>query len=250
MKSLLTLMSSVLMAMAASSCSGIFDDIYDEVPSDDSFTDGFNTAADYPGHYVLMLDATSYSEWIYLDFHHLDVERLPIPLTLSEGDVWDGISGLAYQEVNGDRFTPLSFTPTEPQPAPAGGWDLAIHHFDVRTNGGSAAVTALSSPAEASASILPTLTFEPDTYTDNQVIVDMKEMMGFHIGYQAIPVNKVLTSWATMDFSTPPPVYSATGATYVVRLADGSAAAIKLLSYISPRGTKGYLTIDINYPLQ
>ena len=51
-----------------------------------------------------------------------------------------------------------------------------------------------------------------------------------------------------MDFSTPPPVYSASQRVYVLRMKDGTHAALRLVSYMSDRGTKGYLTIDVKYP--
>ena len=58
----------------------------------------------------------------------------------------------------------------------------------------------------------------------------------------------VLSRWVTMDFSTPPPVYSASQRVYVLRMKDGTHAALRLVSYMSDRGTKGYLTIDVKYP--
>lgn len=103
--------------------------------------------------------------------------------------------------------------------------------------------------SKASADVASTLSYTPDEYSDNQVIVNLKEMMGFKIGFQNIDVNRVMSSWASMDFSTPPPVYSASGDVYYVRLADNTLAAIKMRSYMSPKGSKGYLTIDIKYPL-
>lgn len=61
-------------------------------------------------------------------------------------------------------------------------------------------------------------------------------------------VNRVLSQWVTMDFTTPPPVYSASRKVYILRMKDGTCAAIRLVDYMSDKGTKGFLTIDVKYP--
>lgn len=220
-----------LLAILSASCEGILDGIYDEVPEVSSFNEGFHVSG-IPNHLTLQLDATSYDEWIYVDLHTQTIERKPIPRTLT--NTWDGKSGLTYQQLEGNQFTPLSFKPTDVQEEPIS-WDLAIHHFDVRTNGGRAS-------CEGSAA-------QTDVWSDHQAIVDMKEMMAYRIGYQNTMINPVLSSWITMDISSPPPTYTASGKTYVLEMADGSKAQIKLISYFNDRGVKGYLTIDIVYPL-
>ena len=63
-------------------------------------------------------------------------------------------------------------------------------------------------------------------------------------------MNQVLSRWVNMDFSTPPPVYTQSGKVYIVRTAEGKYAALQLLNYMSPTGSKGYLTIDILYPYE
>lgn len=231
------------MPLLLAGCEGLFDGIYDDPPADDTFVEGFAPGV-VPHEIVLRLNATSYEEWIYIDLHNLTITRRDIPMTPEEA----GKGGITYQLVEGDRYTRLSETPVAAQDDPAD-WDLAIHHFDVRTNGGEVAVAPDNDIANASAAEASTLNYAPDEYSDNQVIVDLKEMMGFKIGFQNIAVNRVMSSWASMDFSTPPPVYSASGDVYYLRLGDGSVAAIKMRSYMSPKGSKGYLTIDIRYPL-
>lgn len=220
------------LVLILSSCEGIFDNIYDEVPTDDVFSEGFHRGST-ESRWTLQLDATSYDEWIYVDLHHQTLERHPIPRALT-GE-WDGWSGITYQQVEGSTFTKLSAMQTDTQTEPDE-WDLSIHHFDVKTNGGAVALAGTDA-------------FIADEWTDNQVIVDMREMMGYRIGYQNSSVNRLLTSWVTMDFSTPPPTYSASGATYILKMKDDTKASIKLRSYMSERGTKGFLTIDIVYPL-
>lgn len=219
----------ISLAMILSGCEGILDNIYDEAQADTLLGEGFQKE-DADGSFVLQIDATSYDHWIYIDLHERTMERREIPRTLS-GE-WDGQSGIAYQQLEGNNFTPLAFEKTDAQDEPEN-WDFAIHHFDVKTNGGMVAREGES-------------VFVADEWADNQVIVDMREMMAYRIGYQCGKVNRLLSSWVKMDITTPPPVYSASGDTYILKMKDGSQAALKLLSYMSERGTKGFLTISIS----
>ena len=244
------LLASGMTVMSLTACHGIFNDIYDDAPADTDFSEGY-----HPGlradHCVLMLDATNYQEWIYLNLNDLTIERRDIPTPIySELQTTDNINGdshnpgVSYYLVEGTKYTLLSYQPSPPQTDPEH-WDIAIHHFDVRTNGGCVAQVAESDIFKAADIDFLNLDYTADEPTTHQVIVDLKEMMGFKIGFQNIPVNMVFTTWATMDFSTPPPTYATSGDTYFLRTADGRHFAIRMRDYISPRGTKGYLTIDL-----
>lgn len=228
------------------SCDGLFEGIYDDAPVDDTFEEGFHPGAQ-SNRFRLMLDATSYEEWIYIDLHNRTLERKPVPKTLT-GE-WDGRSGWTYNLVEGSKYTPFKTIKTDAQ-QDAEVWDMAIHHFDVRTNDGSAFETSYASLNELpeSSEQFKHMDFTKDAWSTTQVITDLKEMMGFRVGYQNITVNEVLSKWVVMDFSNPPPVYSTSDKVYILRLKDGTHAAIRLDSYISPAGTKGFLTADIIYP--
>ncbi|MCD8385368.1 MAG: HmuY family protein [Bacteroidales bacterium] len=234
-------------AGALSSCDGIFSDIYDPAPDDDAFEQGIITRSDSPGRYTLMLDARSYNEWHFIHLSDLSITTVAIPDSLS-GE-WDGRSGWSYHLVEGTKYTPLSSRKTDPQPEPDE-WDFALHHFDVRTNGGAALATTYTAFSElpATSASFPADDFQSDVWTNNQVITDLEGMMAYHIGYQNSYANLVLSDWVTMDFSNPPPTYSATGKVYLMRLADGTVAAMLLRNYMSNAGTKGFLTIEIKYP--
>lgn len=240
--------TSLLPLLLLTACEGVFDEIYDLPVSDTSFEEGFHDST-RQSQKVLTLDATNYSEWIFVDLHSKAIERMPIPVAETETGEWDGRSGLTYQLVDGSRFTKLDSVATAPQPEPEE-WDLAFHHFDVRTNGGLAAELPDVSLDNACSADFNSLAWTADVWSDHDVIVDLKEMMGFKIGYQNSYVNTVISGWVKMDISTPPPIYSATGSTYVVKFRDGSVGAFKLRDYFSPSGTKGYLTIDFIYPCE
>ena len=239
--------------LSTASCEGLFEGIYDEPTPpalSDSLDEGFlpyhGTGAS-ANRYVLKLTATEYDEWIYVDLHQRKLERKPIPMQLT--GAWDGRSGLTYNEVKGTQFTPFKTIQTDPQ-QDAEHWDFAVHHFDVKTNGGSALETTFGSLDEllASGTTYKDDEFTPDAWSTTQAIVDLKEMMGFRVGYQNTLINAPMTRWVTMDFSNPPPVYSSSDKAYILRLSDGSRAALRLLSYMNEVGIKGYLTVDVIYP--
>ena len=227
-------------------CNGMFDGIYDEPVCDEALQMGFNPTAQ-EGRYTLILDARKYDEWIYLDLHRLAIERHPIPATLT-GE-WDGKSVWARYNVQGSRYTLLEERQVDTQAEPEQ-WDLALHHFDVRTNGGSVLQTGYTSvdALPQSAANFASEEFRPDEWTRHQCIVDFSGMFDYNIWYQASPVNLVLSDWVRMDFSTPPPKYEASRRVYLLRMQDGTVAALHMKSYMSEAGTKGILTIDVKYP--
>ena len=227
-------------------CNGMFDGIYDEPVHDEALQMGFNPTAQ-EGRYTLILDARKYDEWIYLDLHRLAIKSHPIPATLT-GE-WDGRSVWARYNVQGSRYTLLEERQVDTQAEPEQ-WDLALHHFDVRTNGGSVLQTGYTSidALPQSTANFASEEFRPDEWTRHQCIVDFSGMFDYNIWYQASPVNLVLSDWVRMDFSTPPPKYEASRRVYLLRMQDGTVAALHMKSYMSEAGTKGILTIDVKYP--
>lgn len=224
----------------------MFDGIYDDPVRDTSIEPGF-TGTTEAGRYTLLLDARDYDEWTFIDLHRLTFETLPIPASLT--GTWDGVSLWYRYNVQGSRYRQLEQRQVDAQPEP-GQWDIAIHHFDVRTNGGSALATDYTSidALPATPEGFADKQFTGDTGTTHQCITDFSGMFDRNIWYQAGMVNTVLTEWVRMDFSTPPPKYEASNRVYLLRMKDGTMAALHLKSYMSETGTKGFLTIDIKYP--
>lgn len=239
----------ILLVVLTSSCNGLFEDIYDEAPMDTEFVQGFSRSEGAANRFTLMVDARDYNTWFYINLSDLTIVPIAVPHALGD-DEWDGRSGWTYNLVEGSKYTKYDFVPTSSQ-KDAENWDFAIHHFDIRTNGGAAATTDFSNldgfkltDAKAYDDKLVS-----DVWTTNQVITDLSGMLGYRIGYQNSMVNMPLSSMVKMDFLTPPPTYFPSGKACVMRLADGSYAALLLKNYMSPKGTKGFLTFDIIYPL-
>ncbi|MBQ7239209.1 MAG: HmuY family protein, partial [Bacteroidales bacterium] len=47
-----------------------------------------------------------------------------------------------------------------------------------------------------------------------------------------------------------PPIYNVSGKVCLLRMADGTVAAMKLDNYMNEKGKKGYLTISYIYPYE
>ena len=242
---LLTLLTCILC-----SCNGIMSDIYDS-PEDVSTGDigfGFNSSSDVT-RYILKLNATSFSQWIYVDLHNKALTVKDIPDTLSLSGQWDGKTLWELDSVRGAKYIFKRNIQVATQ-EDAEKWDFAIHHFDVKTNNGAVYETPYSSidDAMAHADAIKAATFTPDEWMPHQCIVDLTYMMSWKIWHISSYVNPVMTRWVTMDFSTPPPKYAVTNRVYAMRMNDGTYAALYLDKYYDTTGQKGILTIDVKYP--
>ena len=47
-----------------------------------------------------------------------------------------------------------------------------------------------------------------------------------------------------------PPIYTPSNKVYLLRMKDGTMAAIRLVSYMNAAGIKGYMTFDYIYPYE
>lgn len=200
-----------MICLLCSSCNGILDNIYNDQTADQETDFGFKNRDEKNKSGIIYIDASSYTQWVYIDFQNLLTSTL---------DVNDN----------------------EPDQ-----WDFAIHRYDTKTNGGKAIETQFS---EFSAiDQLPT-NFVADVWTEEQIIIDMSEMMEGKIKYIASYYNVELSKWLNVDKSTMPPIYTMPNKVYFLKLKDNSLATMKLKSYMNQSGTKGYMTIEYIYPYQ
>lgn len=203
--------AAVLLSLPA--CDGIFGGIYDEPASDVGY--GFVFVDDHTHRGRIRIDASAYTEWHYVDLHEKRVTTV---------------------EVGGE--------------AP-GQWDFALHRYDAKTNGGAVAECAAddfgSLPAIGS---LPPEAFAGDEWTTDRIAVDMSQMMDGIVVYAEDWYNGCLSRWLRVDTSTMPPVYTLSGKIYVLRLADGTHAALRLVDFMNDAAEKGYLTVDYLYPVE
>lgn len=244
-------------------CNGIFDDIYD-----------------YPQEIVpakgqILVNASSWTDWYYVDLnqlHRLTVEgdeeallkaqteftAYPIPMEATgekvETPVTDKRPGqyMYWFDVWGEGVknnTYTYFTPTEGQTAPEE-WTFAVHRNNVRTNGGAVLETTYTSMDQLpeSSDDFRNMTFTEDEWSENLVWDSQDQMLMSYVPSQGIEVNTVLSSWLTMEIPPMPPSFSLNNHVFILRLKDGSYAALQLENYLSPNGKTCYLTINYRYP--
>ena len=255
--------------MTLTACNGIFDDIYDQPQQI------------VPAKGQLVIDATSWTNWYYVDLNllrRLTVEGdenallkaqtefapYPIPMTAT-GDKDESEAGHAAATQNRkpgqymywfDVFgagiknsTFSSFTPTSEQSEPED-WTFAVHRNNVRTNGGAVLETSYTSMDELpeNSDVFKNMVFTEDEWTENEVWDNQDQMLLGYVPSQGIELNRVLSSWLSMDIPPMPPAFSMNNHVFILRLKDGSYAALQLENYLSPKGTKCYLTINYKYP--
>jgi hypothetical protein len=199
-----------------SSCNGIMNDLYDE-PEESSTTEyGFLSKSDGSSIGEVYVNASKYDRWIYINLHTCKIDSASIDTTI---------------------------VPTE--------WDIALHRYDVKTNGAAAMIASYTDLSQLmSSSVFPTGSYTEDTYTTNKVITDMSGMMQGHLTYASTYYNSVLSSWINVDTSTMPPVYTTSGKVYMIKLSDGTYATIILKSYMNDSSVKGYMRFNYVYPVK
>lgn len=90
--------------------------------------------------------------------------------------------------------------------------------------------------------------FVADEWTTDRITIDMSQMMDGIIVYAEDYYNPCLSRWLDVDTSTMPPVYTLSGRVYLLRLADGTYAALRLTNFMDDAAVKGVMTIDYLYP--
>lgn len=246
--------SGILMLM---SCNGVFDEIYDK------------PIEIIPAKGEIVVDATSWTDWYYIDLQELqrlteqnDEEALikaqtvfqayPIPMTLTgESDDTTG-QYLYWFDVFGkgvENNEYRSFTPTDKQPEPDR-WTIAVHRNNVRTNGGEVYETAFTSMDQLpeSSAAFANVKFSPDEWSECDVWDSQEQMLLGLVPSQGMKINKLLSSWLALKIPPMPPAYVKNNHVFILRLSDGTCAALQLEDYLSPSGKKCYLTINYKYP--
>ncbi len=259
-------MFSVMLGMAVilsfSACTGLFDDIYDEptAKKESTIEEKQNTVSG-----TLYIDATDWKKWYYIDLpaianpktreQALAMTNAPYPIPMEKVEDTGNKTGIYtyWYDIFGKGVTVSEyrdFYPTAEQSAPDN-WSFAVHRNNARTNGGSVYETQLTDITQLSMSKeeLQQLTFTPDSWTENVVWTDNSQMLNCLIGNQGITTNEVLSSWLRIDLPPIPPAFTHNNHVFILKLNDGSFAAIQLGNYMNEAGTKCHLSINYKYPL-
>jgi len=208
-------LSGATLLLSLTACNGIFEDIYDMPTSETGNEYGFILVDKGARTGRIYIDATDYTEWHYVD--------LP-----------------------GKRVITAAVDDAAPET-----WDFAVHRYDTKTNG----ATVLESSASAFDALpapgtLPGEQWVADEWTTDRITVDMSQMMDGLIRYAEDYWNPCLSRWLDVNTSTMPPVYTLSGKVYLLRLSDGTYAALRLTNFMNDAAVKGYMTIDYLYPVE
>ncbi len=168
------------------------------------------------------LDATSYTQWIYLN--------------LEDGT---GVT-LEYDD-----------TLNIPEQ-----WTFALHRYDCKTNGGTAmetefgSIDALVAALRGGEYAFSQSQFVADT--QDSITIDMSHMMDGWLEYAPSMVNKELGKWLDVDTSEMPPIYTPSDRAYIICTREGTYAALRFTAFSNPfyYDTKGYISFDYLYPLE
>lgn len=196
-------------------CNGLMSGIYDEPEAADTGDFGFLNPSSQGNPGIVYIDATSYTDWTYIDFANKKIETI---------DVEDDAPQM---------------------------WDIAVHRYDVKTNGATVLETQYTEFDKARAIIGQSAdAYVADVWTTEKIVIDMSTMMDGYLGYVASDYNAELSKWLDVDTSIMPPIYTPSDKVYLIRLKNGSLDAVKLADYMDSAGVKGFMTIQYIYPFE
>ena len=170
------------------------------------------------------IDATDYAKWVYINLH------TPTPT-------------ITTSTINIDDLTETG-VPEQ--------WDIAQHRYDVKTNGAAVMMTDYHSIEELEAAGLPMGgDWIEDEESEQSVIIDMSHMMEGWLTYAPGHKNTEIGKWVEVDTSNMPPSYTMHDNVMLLRLADGTYAAIQLANFMSTDSyqIKGWMTVNYKYPM-
>ncbi len=240
------------------SCEGAFEWVYDE-PIEVQSVEG-----------QIYFDASAWDKWYYIDLKAIadsvsedssydaseSIVCMDIPME-AVGDTMfvngNGLTGqyMYWYDIFGQGLVNNKFEyfiPTAKQPEPDD-WTIAIHRDNVRTNGGAVWESDLTDVSLVHPSLYSGAKFQEDEFTENDVWDDNSRMIMKYVPSQGININKVLSSWLTMHLIAPPPTFTHNNHVFVLRLKDGTYAALQLVDYVSSTNKKCCLTIKYKYPV-
>lgn len=208
------LLWGVTAVLSLSSCHGIFGGIYDEPVEETSDGFGFIKINETTRTGTIYIDASDYTKWNYISLKDKKV-----------------VTAL-YNEQQPEN------------------WDFAVHRYDAKTNGASVFESEYYDLTDiSSASKFSGADFIADEWTTNKITIDMSQMMEGIIKYAEDFYNPCLSKWLNVDTSSMPPVYTLSEKVYILKLQDGTFAALKLSNFMNTSGIKGFMTIDYLYPV-
>lgn len=224
-------LAMLAVALSATACGYTNHFLEEEIPGDDA---PYQTLKDVNG--------TAYDSWTYINLKTGETKTHP--------DTSEWIYG-------GDG----SIRKEQPSEEIGIDWHIAVHRYELRTNGASVlntgatdilSVTELPAGNYTSDTVLP---YEDELEkgsdeTQYLLITDMSGMMGGNIGYIHYPsVNLPLCNGITRTAtgSMPPTLYGTTEEVFALKWEDGTWATLQITGTYSSGGSSGYLSFNYHY---
>ena len=235
LKKLLQIFMMGMVLVSFPSCNGVLDGLYDESQEP---TLGFSQVNLKTKTGRIYLNATSYTDWTYVDMDAKTIRTVEI--TEKRDTVFTSDSSAAQVQMESDL---------KDNEIGKDDWTFAMHRYDVKTNGASVMETKFENLADLMYyGKLPEGKFVEDI--DDRVIVDMSLMMENGMIYTSSRINTEAGKWISRDLSQMPPIYTPSNKVYILRLPNGDMAALRFVNYMNMSNVKGYITIDYVYPLE
>jgi len=156
---------------------------------------------------TVMINATSFSKWIYFSFDKGD--------TLSIVD-----------------------------PKTSDNWDIALMRYHFRTNSGSSGKGKAGVLDLGKVDFNSVKKAKESGYAADDSISIYS--MATH-SYKKIPGNKILETWVSKDMSTMPPTYASKNKVFLLKTGKGKYVKLLVKSYYNDKGEGGYITIRYFY---
>ncbi len=153
----------------------------------------------------ISLDATSFTEWVYV--------------SLSSGQI-------------------VNVT----DPANDMNWDIGFHRWDVRTNGGYSG-SGQGAALKLNETNFEQVTVAPETGYVTDIMLQIN-MTGMPPVYEDHPANPELAQWMDLDMSDMPPIYTMANNIFIVKTAEGNYAKIQFTDYMNDAGDRGHITFQ------
>ena len=173
------------------------------------------------------------------------VPAMPLPVIVA----FEGSQGRGTVTVDASDYTKwvyFSFergaTVAVTNPANDLSWDIALHRYDLQTNGGVSGNGQGGALATTGTKLNEVTTVPNGTFVED---VEAEIMIAMPPAYAAGSKNEVLAAWLTMDTSVmppPPPTYSKL--VYIVRTASGKHVKVLFTDYTNAEGTPGHVTFS------
>lgn len=156
------------------------------------------------------LDARSYTDWVYFSF--------------SKGEI------VVVTDYKNDT-----------------NWDIAFHRGDVRLNGGKSGKGS-GEGINTNKTEWNAVTSAPTSgYVKDEIGKITTAFTGTGITEEDQPFSQTLTTWLTVDTSSPPPKYTVHNYVYVIKAANGKFVKLQLYDNKNATNVAGHVSFKYQY---